>query len=171
MKTLTRLSAFPTTVGEACQREVQSCAPETTLAAAARMMEMCDTGTLPVVNGEGALVGSTSLREIAIAVAAHGRPAADTTVAELPPGPARCCTTGTSLREALELMRTWAARRLWVVDAHGQLVGVLTIEDVILTLRDTQGRRPAPTYEDVMIALMATGPEEDRPPGPSPLAD
>lgn len=68
----------------------------------------------------------------------------------------------TSLNEASSLMRKHRFRHLPVVDAQGQLVGLLSLTDVLAAtdsvLRDPEGQMPVMNFpvEDVMVTDVIT---------------
>src|SRR3990170_4512454 len=54
-------------------REVKSCAPETSLSAAARIMSSRDCGIVPVVDAQQKLLGVITDRDVCLAVATRFR--------------------------------------------------------------------------------------------------
>jgi CBS-domain-containing membrane protein len=69
---------------------------------------------------------------------------------ELMTSPAVCTTTGTSVVGAARLMRHHEVKRLPVIDADGQLVGVVSRRDLLkVFLRDAQAIR-SEIIEDVL---------------------
>ena len=144
-------------VEEVMTRDVKSCAPDTDLAAAAKMMWDNDCGALPVVDGGDRSVGMITDRDIAIATATKGRLASEITVGEVMTGQTRTCAPDDDIQSALETMAGGRVRRLPVVNQKGHLQGILSINDLILLAGQTIGATEAPgvTNDDVMNTLRA----------------
>lgn len=145
-------------VKDICSREVACCSPETNLATAGCMMWEKDCGMLPVVDSEGKAVGVITDRDICMAVATKHRTADQILVREVINGRMYSCRPGDDVRSALELMSAESVRRLPVVDNAGNVEGVLSLSDVALAVRPSEGvRRPgdltcedfSSTYQDI----------------------
>jgi CBS domain-containing protein len=133
---------------------VQVCAPGTNLAEAATMMWDSDCGALPVVDHDGKVVGMITDRDVCIAVATKGRPAAEITVWETTTGKVFSARPDQDVKEALHLMEKEKIRRLPVVDDDGTLLGMLSMNDLILVAEERRGRTaPALTASDLVQAL------------------
>lgn len=109
----------------------RTCTPETTLAAAAGLMWDTDCGILPVVEN-GALVGVVTDRDICIALATRNARAAAMKVGEVSGRTVWTCGPDEDPRVALATMTAHRVRRLPVVDAGGHLVGVISLNDLVL---------------------------------------
>ena len=135
---------------------VQSCGPETNLAAAAMMMWDGDCGVLPVVNFEGKVIGMITDRDICMAAATRNRPPSEITVFETITGQVHACAPGDDIHGALETMAKHQVRRLPVVDAGGRLAGMVSMNDLVLRAGERMGRKaPELTHEEVVRALKA----------------
>jgi CBS domain-containing protein len=154
-------------------REVRACSPDESLATAGIRMWDGDCGFLPVVR-DGRMVGALTDRDITMAAVLKGRAPAEVTVAEVMSGEVHACSPLDSIATALATMAARQVRRLAVLDPEGVLVGVLSINDVLLAARETPGRAGAPGYYKVVAVLQEIGrhrrqasggaaPEEDRP--------
>jgi CBS domain-containing protein len=111
--------------------EPRVCTPETTLAVAAGQMWDTDCGILPVVE-DGALVRVLTDRDICIALATRPARAAAMKVGEVAARTVWTCGPDEDLHVALAAMKTHRVRRLPVVDARGHLVGVISLNDLVL---------------------------------------
>ena len=141
-------------VKEVMTSPIQTCAPGTNLAAVATMMWDSDCGALPVVDHDGKVVGVITDRDICIAVATKGRPAAEITVWETTTGKAYSIRPDQDVKEALHLMEKEKVRRLPVVDEDGTVLGMLSMNDLILVADERRGRAaPALTSAEVVQAL------------------
>ena len=121
-------------------REVEACRPADSLADAAGVMWRRDCGAVPVVEG-GAVAGIITDRDICMALATRRAYASEVSVGEVMSREVVSCTPEDDAEEALEVMRQRQLRRLPVVDGHGQLVGILSVADVLRRTRKGGGRR------------------------------
>lgn len=101
------------------------------LDAAARALWDRDCGVVPVVDGNGAVVGVLTDRDLCMAAFTQGR-----TLAEIPVTVAMARTVHAArpdddLATALAAMAAQQVRRLPVVDARGVCVGLLSISDLV----------------------------------------
>lgn len=93
-----------------------------------------DCGVLPVLGESGQGVGMITDRDIAIATTTKNRPPSEISVAEVTSGKIFSCGPDDELDSALETMAAERVRRLPVLDAERRVVGVLSMNDVILRL-------------------------------------
>lgn len=140
-------------VKEAMSSPVATCRPETTLAAAGLRMLRQDCGVLPVVDDVNGLIGIITDRDICVAVStrtqhAHALPV-ETAMAT------RLHTVGPddTLLHALDVMRHGRVHRLPVLDADSNLVGLISINDIVLLTGAAEVRTTGPGVEEVMAAL------------------
>ena len=143
-------------VRDVMTKTVASCRPGANLAEAAALMWEHNCGLLPVVDERGNVTGVITDRDICIAVGTRGRCAAEIKVSDVSYRPAVLCDSDDHVRCALKVMATERVRRLPVVDHQGNLVGLLSLDDIILHARhhgDTD--RPPVSFEDVMNTLHA----------------
>jgi len=142
-------------VEEIMTRDPLTCAPEERVATAAWRMWDGDCGLLPVMR-EGTLVGVITDRDIAIALSLRGRGADDLRVAEVHPedGGVIVCSPHDSVSALLETMRRHRVRRLPVL-ADGRLVGVVSMNDLILAAAANPGKAGRPSYKEVVHCLQS----------------
>jgi CBS domain-containing protein len=135
---------------------VQSCTPETNLAAAAMEMWNGDCGALPVVDDGGRVLGMITDRDICIAAATNHRDIADIKVGEVKTGEVRSCAPEMSVRDALTIFEQARVRRLPVVDEDNKLQGILSISDVLLQTTEARDKKGADvSYADVTNTFKA----------------
>ncbi|MEV7546531.1 CBS domain-containing protein [Streptomyces sp. NPDC089915] len=121
----------------------------TSLAEAARVMRDADIGDVLVVD-RGRLRGILTDRDLVVRAMADGRDPAGTTV------DAVCTTDPLTVRpddgvdEAIALMRRKALRRLPVVTGDGELVGLVSLGDLVVE------QDPG----SALAAIAAAGPED-----------
>ena len=108
------------------------CSPETNLGSATELMWVGNCGFLPVVTNDNKVMGVITDRDICIALGTRNRMAGDVTVAEVMSGKLYSCAPEDAVQTALETMRAGHVRRLPVIARNGELVGVISIDDVIV---------------------------------------
>lgn len=157
-------------ISEICTRGIRSCYPDTDLAAAAAAMWDCDCGAVPVLDDSGKLVGIITDRDICIAVATRRRLASDIPVKEVMSGNVMSCRLEDSAKDALRIMREAQVRRLPILDAEGRLKGMVSVNDIILAVRDCKVKAVKEALlQDVILTLMAIS--QHRQPHAMQLAD
>ena len=102
--------------------------PDESLQRAAQVMDELNVGSLPVCDRSG-LVGMITDRDITIRATAAGL-SADTRVGEVMTGHARWCRSDQTVQEAMQQMADVQIRRLPVVDAQNQVVGIVSLGDL-----------------------------------------
>ncbi|WP_158265140.1 CBS domain-containing protein [Blastopirellula marina] len=123
-------------VGRVCVREVDVISAEESAQVAAQRMHSRKVGTLVVVDVHGAPIGIVTDRDLTVRVLAMGKDGATTPISSVSRGPLRTVREDTSIEEAIRAMRAGPFRRLPVVDDDGQLVGLLSLDDVLELLSE-----------------------------------
>jgi CBS domain-containing protein len=106
--------------------------PDDSVRAAADRMLQRNVGTLIVCKKDCKPVGILTDRDITLKVVAHGRDPQAVRVSEIMSTLFGHVTEGTDTEAALSIMRAGGFRRLPVVNASGALVGVLSVDDVLV---------------------------------------
>jgi CBS domain-containing protein len=119
-------------VGQVMTRNVRSCRPEDTLAAAAAAMCEADCRFLPVVDGKGRPIGVVTDGDICLLGSTSHRSLGDMNVRDVMSGPPTTCRAGDGVLAALKLMRQRRIRHLPIVGEEGLLEGVLSLTDLML---------------------------------------
>jgi CBS domain-containing protein len=130
------------------------CRPETNLGSATELMWTGNCGFLPVVGSEGKVVGVITDRDICIALGTRGRPPGEVTVADVMSRKVYSCAPEDDVRAALGTMREGRVRRLPVVAKEGSLVGVISMDDVLLRAEGS-AQPGAVSSEEVVSAFRA----------------
>jgi CBS domain-containing protein len=112
-------------------RNVTSCRPENNLAELAKMMRNHGCGVLPILDGSGKVIGVITDRDICIALGSRNIRASDVLTRDVSSAGCVSCSPDNDVRDALRTMATQEVGRLPVVDEAGQLVGILSIDDII----------------------------------------
>ncbi len=135
---------------------VYSCGPGTNLAEAAKVMWDYDCGTLPVVAGDGKVIGMITDRDICISLATKNRLASEVAVWESISGEVYTCSPDDDIQDALKTMAVKRVRRLPVINANGELQGVLSMNDIVLKAEGAKGWKTSGlSYDDVIRTLKA----------------
>ena len=129
-----------TTIASICNRSVAFTTRETTVAAAARLMRHGHLGSLVVVEqmngGKRIPAGIVTDRDIVVEVIATGLDPAVITVGDIMEPELVVGRESDSVLETLEIMRFKGVRRLPTVDREGQLVGIVTVDDLLEILAE-----------------------------------
>ena len=129
--------------------DVGRCLPSDSLNEAARIMWERDCGIVPIVESResGRLVGVVTDRDICVAAYTKGRPLTAISIAEVMAKRVVSCRASDELRAAEQAMCQAQVHRLPVIDASGQLVGVLSLADIARAT--ARGRPPEVTPVEV----------------------
>jgi CBS domain-containing protein len=116
---------------ELMTRDPACCTPEDPAQKAAELMSQHDCGAIPVVDSEDSrhLCGMITDRDIAIRGVARGR-GAETRVEELMTSDPECCSPNSDIEEVERVMTERQVRRVPIIDADGQLVGIISQADL-----------------------------------------
>lgn len=107
-----------------------------TLNSAARQMRDADVGALPVVDGEGRLVGIITDRDIVVRGVAEDRDPKTYTAGELANTAPVTVSVDDSAEEVLAVMKEHQIRRVPVVEGE-EMVGFLAQADVARTMEES----------------------------------
>jgi CBS domain-containing protein len=93
-------------------------------------------GTLVVVDENRHPIGILTDRDLAVRVVASGRDAATTSIGRIMTAAPRCVREDAPIEAALSAMRVTACRRITVVDMEGALVGLISLDDILVLLAE-----------------------------------
>ncbi len=116
-------------ISQIMTRDVTVIAPQDNVLHAAQMMKDRNVGSLPVCDGER-LVGMITDRDIAVRTVAAGRSPLDCQVAEVMTGDVLWCYEDQTVGAVLDEMGDEQVRRVPVVNADMQLVGIVSLGDL-----------------------------------------
>jgi CBS domain-containing protein len=148
------LRRFEMNVREIMTSEVRTCSPENNLAEAAIIMWERDCGSVPVLDGNGLVVGMITDRDICMAVATRNKRASEIKVGEVIHGQVYSCSPDDKVKSAMQTMSNEQLRRLPVVDANGTLRGIISINDIVLHAKKGRSKKHIPR-KDTMATLQA----------------
>jgi len=136
-------------------RDVKTCGLYDSLSDAARIIWENDCGCVPVVEDDR-VVGMVTDRDICMATYTQGRSLSEMQVNGVLSN-AHTCGRDDPIGAAEQLMRTHQVRRLPVVDGEGDLVGMLSVNDILREAARGRARRAKRdiTGEDIVQMLGA----------------
>jgi CBS domain-containing protein len=127
-----------------------------TLAEAAALMERHSVGMLVVLQGER-VVGVVTDRDLVVRSLARGR-ALEDRVLDVMTGDVATVDASSDLVRAIAIMRERGVRRLPVLD-NGRLVGVVTVDDLLVRLVTMLGALTSPVLGELLEDLEWVGAE------------
>jgi CBS domain-containing protein len=122
--------------GRICIRTVDLAEPGEAAWIAAERMHQRGVGTLVVKSDEGKPIGILTDRDLVTRVLAKGLDAHEACVRDVMTSPVVQATEDTAIEAALSMMRSGGFRRLPIVGADGQLVGLLSLDDILMLLAE-----------------------------------
>ena len=127
------------------------CMPETNLGSATELMWNANCGCLPVLSADGKVSGVVTDRDICVALGTRNRVAGDVTVGEVMSDKLYSCAPEDEIHLALQTFRDAKVRRLLVVGRDGSLVGVLSMDDILLRAEPMGlGKEPELSTDEVV---------------------
>jgi len=115
-------------------KDVHIARPGDTLQDVARRMSEGDFGFVPVADGDQ-LIGTITDRDIAVRAVAGGA-SATSPVVEFISRDAQTVRDDDDLKTVLDLMASRKIRRAPVVDKHGRVVGVVSLGDLSIRVKE-----------------------------------
>jgi len=141
-------------VKEVMSREVRTIRMVDRLDAAARIMWEHDCGIVPVVDGNQAIVGVVTDRDLCMAAYTQGRPLGEIPATAVMARSVRTVKPDDAIGTALATMQQHQLHRLPVADARGVVVGIVTTNDLV---RIAHSRPAALDPAAVLKTLAAIG--------------
>jgi len=125
------------------------------LSAAAQLMWENDCGILPVIKDGRKVVGLITDRDICMATAIRDRKPSNISVEEVMNGAIFSALPDDDVIKALDIMREHKIRRLPVVSKEGELEGILSMNDIVLHAKTSNGKKPPIDYAAVVRTYQA----------------
>jgi CBS domain-containing protein len=119
-------------VEQLMKRPVRTCEREDSLDRVAQIMWEADCGCVPVVDGDGHLLGVVTDRDICMAAHFQGGPLYALKVKDAMSRSAFACTPKDPIAAAEDVMRSKQVRRLPVVDEENHVVGIVSLNDLAI---------------------------------------
>lgn len=121
-------------IGQICSKPPVTASPDTTVREAAHRMLSRKVGAVVVVNGRGKPIGIVTDRDIAVKVVAQGADAAAIRVGSLIRRQPTVISAEAGILDATKLLSRRGVRRLPVVNRTGQLIGILSLDDLLMLI-------------------------------------
>lgn len=132
------------------------CQLETNLGSATELMWNANCGFLPVEAPDGKVVGVITDRDICIALGTRSRLSGDVVAGEVMSGRLYSCAPDDDIHMALQTMKEGRVRRLPVVAKNGSLVGVVSMDDILLRSEPMSlGKEPELSSDEVVRTYRA----------------
>lgn len=125
------------------------------LAVAAREMWENDCGILPIIKDGKKVIGMITDRDICMAAAMRDTTPSHITVEEVMTGNIYSTTAEEDVADALKMMSEHRIRRLPVLNAEGELEGIVSMNDIVLKAKSRNGKKPEIDYADVVKTYQA----------------
>lgn len=125
------------------------------LSAAAQSMWENDCGILPVIKDGNKVVGLITDRDICMATAINDRKPSNISVEEVMNGTVFSASPEDDVNQALNIMREHKIRRLPVVNKEGDLQGILSMNDIVLHAKVSNGKKQPIDYATVVKTYQA----------------
>lgn len=143
-------------VKEIMTATVRSCDLNESLAEVAKTMWDNDCGILPVRKDGQDVVGVITDRDVCMGAAMRDAHPSSISVEEVITGNLYSVAPEDDVSSALELMRGHRVRRLPVIDAEGELKGILSMNDIVLNAKETNAKKGnGLSYGDVVRTFQA----------------
>ena len=126
-------------IGAICTKPAVTASPEATILEAAHRMRGRKVGALVIVNRNGEPTGVLTDRDIAVSVVGAGKDPATVLVKTLVRRKPIVIRDDAGILDATKLLSRRGVRRLPVVSKTGQLVGILTMDDLVMLLGSELG--------------------------------
>jgi CBS domain-containing protein len=123
-------------VGRICTREVDVATADEAIWRAAERMHQRSVGTLVVVDESQDPIGVITDRDLVVRVLADRKDPEETLVGDVMSRRPATALEDTPIEIALERMAAGGFRRMPVVDHSGKLVGLVTLDDILLLVGD-----------------------------------
>jgi CBS domain-containing protein len=115
---------------EFCQRKVVTVSPETSIVEACRLMDANNIGCL-IVQDRGKLCGILTDRDIALKVAGERKDPQKTKAREIMSRSPFTIRADSDVQSLTNLMRIHRVRRVPIVDGVDEVLGIVTMDDVL----------------------------------------
>jgi CBS domain-containing protein len=109
------------------------------LADAAKLMWENDCGVLPVIKDGRKVIGMITDRDICMAAAMRDSHPSAISVEEVMTGDVYAVKPEDSIDQALQTMQEYQIRRLPVISPDGELEGILSMNDIVLNAKASDG--------------------------------
>lgn len=117
-------------VHQIMSKPAQTIGADQTIGAATLLMKQFDVGALPVLQGDGGVIGMITDRDIVLGLAASVSAQLPMEVSQMMSRSVLCCRADQTVETIAAIMSDNQVRRLPVMDRFEQLVGVVSVGDI-----------------------------------------
>jgi len=140
-------------VREVMTSKVVTCNADARLDTVAMMMWDNDCGSIPVIDQSQKPIGIVTDRDIAMGAALQHKALWDIVAQDVTNNrPIHTCIADVDVASALKMMQSQRIRRLPVVNGTGQLVGIVSLDDIVALAQKTGAEL---SFDDAMTTLKA----------------
>ena len=122
-------------------RDVGFCHSNDKLIKAIEIMWQYDCGAVPVVDETSKVVGIITDRDICIATSNKNRPSSEIYIVDVINGSIHTCHAKDDIKGVLKTMGRNQIKRLPVVKKSGELAGIISVTDILLSVTQKALRR------------------------------
>jgi len=126
-------------IGDVCTKPVVTVSPEATIHEAAHRMWTRKVGALVAVDEAGTPLGILTDRDIVVKVVAAGKDPAKVQVGGVIRGNPTVIREDQGILDATKMLSRRGVRRLPVVGKNGKLVGIVSLDDLLMLLGSEMG--------------------------------
>lgn len=138
-------------VSDIMSKDVGACSADSDLESVAKIMWDKNCGSIPVLDVSNKLVGIITDRDIAMGCALNHKAEWELKTNDILNNRTLfTCRSDEDIKSALQRMSDHHIRRLPVVDGNGQLMGILSIDDIISLAQEDN---PELSFRDTMNTL------------------
>jgi CBS-domain-containing membrane protein len=142
-------------VDQMMSRDVKTCRTTDTLVRPSQLMWEHDIGSVPVLDDKGALVGMITDRDICMAAYTQGRRLDEIAVGAVMSQNVQTCSPTDTLETAAASMKRHQLRRLPVVSARRELVGIISLPDLSRAAEAEPNQRTREQYINQVETTLA----------------
>jgi CBS domain-containing protein len=121
-------------IGRICIRDVDTAGPHETVDSISRRMHQHGVGCLVVVNPLEQPIGIVTDRDLVQRVMARGLDPSQVSIQEIMSTGLKTIQEERPIEAALGLMQEGRFRRVPIIDGHGRLAGLVTLDDILMSL-------------------------------------
>lgn len=136
-------------------KEVATVRQEESLNKAAQVMWDQDCGFVPVINENGRVVGLITDRDVCMAAYTKGTAIKYIKISNVMSHRVHLVGPKDTIEQAEGVMQQYQVRRLPVIGHEGQLLGILSLNDLALEFKREQGKKKAEVYAEQVAETLA----------------
>jgi CBS-domain-containing membrane protein len=140
-------------VQELMTQDVNTCGPQDSVNRAAQLIWEHDCGCVPVVDEKLKILGVVTDRDICVAAYTQGLPLSSIPIGSAMAKEVFACKPGDPIGEAEKILKEKQVRRLPVVNADGELVGIVSLSDIVRQAELQHGGKSVVNHDQTTCIL------------------